>query len=124
MAILPSIGIDPAPLNVRRLADGDRIPAGRTARVIADMIHQFCDPDWWATRTQFGPRRTEARRRHCYCELAEIIPNIQVALDAFRAAGGLAAHVMVGEWTSDGRDLVAYTHDRDYDKVDTPGVSV
>lgn len=53
-----------------------------------------------------------------------MIENLKLALEAFRSAAATVIHVVVGKWTDDGRDLVGYMRDRDYDQVGSPSMSV
>ncbi|MCC7353623.1 MAG: cysteine hydrolase [Anaerolineae bacterium] len=109
--------VDTSQLSVRRLAGNDRLPTAKTALIIIDMMNRFCDPAWLA-------QGNAALSKWYADELAAVIPNTGLALDAFRKARALVVHVVTGTWTAEGRELVPYMRGRDYDFFDTEPMSV
>ena len=118
--------VDMNQFKISRLSDADRLPADQTALIIVDMINRFCDLDWWA-KGSTGLKDAEGqhvRRAFFEKELAEIIPRIGVVLEVFRNSGGTVVHIETARHTTDGRDLVAYMHDRDYGLAGSKPMSV
>jgi len=109
--------IDTAQFVTRRLGQGERLPADKTALVIIDMMRQFCDPRWLAG----GDTDKES---YLAGRIAAVVPSIRLALDAFRAAEALVAHVVNARWTHDARDVVPYQRGRDYGLFDEPRMAV
>ena len=109
--------IDTDSFNVKRLAAGERLDPAATALVIVDMMNRFCDPDWLAGGD-------EDRARWFRGEIDRIVPNIQMALEAFRRSDGLVVHVVNAKWTPEGREVVPYQRGRDYGLFDTEAMSV
>ncbi len=109
--------IDTDTFAVRRIAPETELAPEKTALLIIDMMARFCDPAWLAGGNPEGRRWFEAG-------LERVIPNIRRTLDAFRQANALVVHAVNAKWTEDGREVVRYQRGRDYDRFDTPAMSV
>lgn len=101
----------------QRSLKGDFLPPAKTALVIIDMMNLFCDVKWMSG----GSAESEDWLRG---EFARIIPNLQLALEAFRKAGALVVHVVNAKWTREAREVVPYQRGRDYGLFDTERMSV
>ena len=102
---------------VRRMGDDEGLDPARTALVIVDMMNRFCDAEWLSGGDA-------ERARWFREELGRIVPNIQIALEAFRRSDGLVVHVVNAKWTEEGRETVPYQRGRDYGMFDTEAMSV
>lgn len=109
--------IDTDQFVTKRMDQQEVLPPDKTALVIVDMMNRFCDPKWLSGGHQKNERWFAA-------ELDGVIPNIRLALEAFRASHALVAHVVNAKWTQEGREVVPYQRGRDYDLFDTPPMSV
>ena len=109
--------IDMDQFKVRRIEPGCELNARQTALVIVDMMERFCEATWLA-------QGNAERLRFYEREFDRIIPVIGTTLEAFRSADALVVHVVNARWTHDGRDVVPYQRDRDYDLFDSAAMSV
>ena len=89
----------------------------KTALIIIDMMNRFCDTGWLA-------RGNEAQAQWFEGELENIVPTLQLTLEAFRASNAMVVHVVNARWTHSGREVVPYQRGRDYDLFDTEAMSV
>lgn len=108
--------IDTGQFTPKRIDAGASLPPGETALLIVDMMARFCDARWLAGGD-------EARAQWFEDELDRVIPAIQLALEAFRASGGLVVHAVNAKWTPAGREAVPYQRGRDYGLFDTEPMS-
>ncbi len=109
--------IDTDKFVTKRMDPKEGLPPDRTALIIIDMMNRFCDPKWLSGGNP-------EREREIAGVLDQIIPKLQMALEAFRKTGGLIVHVVNAKWTQEGREVVSYQRGRDYDLFDTPAMSV
>ena len=109
--------IDTDEIVVKRMEPGAKFDASSSALVIIDMMNRFCDAKWLANGD-------EQKEQWFEDGLDQIIPNLQLVLEDFRACGGLVVHVVNAKWTESGRDVVPYQRGRDYELFDSHPMSV
>ena len=79
--------IDTDEIVVKRMEPGAKLDASSSALVIIDMMNRFCDAKWLANGD-------EQKEQWFEDGLDQIIPNLQLVLEDFRACGGLVVHVV------------------------------
>lgn len=115
--------IDTGHFRTIHLSESDRLPADKSALIIVDMSNRFCDPVWMSKNIPTGETQQE-RGKWFAVELPVVIEGAKVALDAFRSVHAMVVHVITGRLTAEGRELVPYMRERDYDLADTEAMSV
>ena len=109
--------IDTDDFQMKTIKAGTILDASKSALVIVDMMNRFCDAKWLA-------HGDEQKEQWFEDGLDQIIPNLQIVLEDFRACRGLVVHVVNAKWTESGRDVVPYQRGRDYDHFDSQPMSV
>lgn len=115
--------IDTDQFRTTYLTESDQLPADKSALIIVDMSNRFCDPVWLSKNIPTGEGQEE-RYKWYVKELPLVIDGCKVALEMFRRVNATVVHVITGRLTVEGRELVPYMHQRDYDLADSEVMSV